>query len=294
MSNHPHGHFSSCRWFLVCAFLFLAACSAPVEGPKGWAQVYQDVKDTFYKADFERALQFSEPIASASPANSYTDKALVARAVIYAGQVKGYKELEEAYTKGVQAARSPAAKSDLERARSDFRQYGTKAALGLAGAALKLTQGGALPKDLALEAAYPSAEGPTVVKELDRVRDGAPLSADDQEGAVRDAVRKGVDDVLANLAGGDRSKARSSFTGSAVPIKELDFALFLDHQLVDAATLFDLKHVADPAKLGLVCDQGDRVTEAALGLLKENPDKDKEKEIKKIQDQFKALRKSVE
>ncbi|PYV16517.1 MAG: hypothetical protein DMG21_11350 [Acidobacteria bacterium] len=114
------------------------------------------------------------------------------------------------------------------------------------------------------------------------------------ERAVRDAVRKGVDDVLATLAGGDRSKARSSFQGASVPIKELDFALFLDHQLVDAASLFDMKHVADPTRLALVCDQGDRVTEAALALLKENPDKAKEKEVKKIQDEFKAMRKSVQ
>jgi hypothetical protein len=294
MPNHPFRLFSTLRWFLISALLTLAACAPPVERPSGWAAGYQDVKDTFYKSDFERALSFSDPIASASPTNRYTDKSLVVRAVIFAGEVKGYKELDEAYTKGIQAARSPSAKSELERARTDYRQYGTKAALGLAGAALRLTKGGPLPKDLALEAAYPSVEGPTVVKELDRVREGAPLSADDQEGAARDALRKGVDDVLANLAGGDRSKARTAFTGSAVSIKELDFALFLDHQLVDAAALFDLKHIADPSKLSLVSDQGDRVTEAALALLKENPDKEKEKEVKKIQDQFKALRKSVQ
>jgi len=279
---------------LVSGLVILAACSPPVERPTGWARAYQDVTDTFIKSDFDRALTFSDPIVSTSPTNAYTDKALVLRAVIYAGEVKAYKELEDAYTKGIQAAKSPGARSDFERVRTDYREYAAKAALGLAEAALKVTQGGSLPKDLAFEATYPSVEGPTVVKELDRVREGGALSADDQEGAVRDAVRKGVDDVLATLAGGDRSKARSSFQGASVPIKELDFALFLDHQLVDAASLFDMKHAADPTRLALVCDQGDRVTEAALALLKENPDKAKEKEVKKIQDEFKAMRKSVQ
>jgi hypothetical protein len=294
MPDRPFRPFLAIRWFLFSAILTLAACSPPVERPTGWAAGYQDVKDTFYKGDFERAIQFSDPIASATPTNAYTDKALLVRAVIYAGEVEGYKELDEAYTKGIQNAKSPSVKSDLERARTDYRQYGTKAAMGLAGAALRLTKGGSLPKDLALEAAYPSVEGPTAVKDLDRVRDGGTLSADDQEGAARDAVRKGVDDVLANLAGGDRSKARSAFTGSSAPIKELDVALFLDHQLVDAARLFDLKHAADPTRLALVCDQGDRVTDAALALLKENPDKERQKEVKKIQDEFKALRKSFQ
>jgi hypothetical protein len=297
MPNHPLRLFSPLHLPLVpalAALAFLAACAPPVQRPTGWAQAYQDVKDTFHQGDFERAIQFSDPIESASPPNAYTNKALVLRAVIFAGRVKAYKELEEAYTKGIGAAKSPSDKSEFERVRTDYIEYGTKAALGLAGAALKLTKGGSLPKDLALEASYPTVEGPTVLTALDRIKEGATLSANDQEGAAPDAIRKGVDDTLADLAGGDRSKARSSFTGSPYPLKELDFALFLGHHLVEAASLFDLKHGADPTRLGLVCDQGDRVTEIALALLKENPDKGKEKEVKKIQDEFKALRKSVQ
>jgi hypothetical protein len=297
MPNHPLRLFSDLRSLAIsalAALAFFAACSPPIERPTGWAQAYQDVKDTFHKGEFDRAVQFSDPIASASPTNRFTNKALVVRAVIFAGEVKGYKELEEAYTKGIGAARSHSAKSEFERVRTNYRQYGTNAGLALAETALRLTKGGALPKDLALEASYPSIEGLTVLTALDRVKAGATLSADDQEGAARDAVRKGVDDALADLAGGDRSKARASFAGSPYPLKELDFALFLDHQLVEAASLFDLKHSSDPTRLGLVCDQADKATEIALALLKENPDKDKLKEVKKIQDEIKALRKSVQ
>jgi len=297
MLSPPLRLLSRSRSLLVPALAVLtsfAACSPPVERPTGWAQAYQDARDTFYKGDFERAIQFSEPIASASPANAFTGKALVLRAVIFAGEVKGYKELEEAYTKGIGTARNKSAKSEFERVRTDYRQFGTNAGLALAETALRLTKGGSLPKGLALEASYPSVEGPTELTALNRVKDGATVSADVREGAVRDAVRKGVDDTLAKLAGGDRSKARASFIGSAYPLKELDFSLFLDHQLVEAGSLFDSKHSNDPTRLGLVCDQADKVAEAALGLLKENPDKDKQKEVKKIQDEIKALRKSVQ
>jgi len=297
MPSHPLRLLSRSRSLLVPALAvltFFAACSPPVERPTGWAQAYQDAKDTFYKGDIERAIQFSDPIASASPANAFTGKALVLRAVIFAGEVKGYKELEEAYTKGIGAAKNLSTKSQFERVRTDYRQFGTNAGLALAESALRLTKGGSLPKDLALEASYPSVEGPTVLTALNRVKDGATLSTEDQEGAARDAIRKGVDDTLAKLAGGDRSKARASFTGSPYPLKELEFALFLDRELVEAASLFDPKHSSDPTRLGLVCDQADKVAEAALGLLKENPDKDKLKEVKKIQDEIKALRKSVQ
>ena len=211
---------------LVSGLVILAACSPPVERPTGWARAYQDVTDTFIKSDFDRALTFSDPIVSTSPTNAYTDKALVLRAVIYAGEVKAYKELEDAYTKGIQAAKSPGARSDFERVRTDYREYAAKAALGLAEAALKVTQGGSLPKDLAFEATYPSVEGPTVVKELDRVREGGALSADDQEGAVRDAVRKGVDDVLAT--GGTANAAAQLVGGTGAGVAGFSFLIELD------------------------------------------------------------------
>ncbi len=293
MTSHSVRSLSSRGWFLVSWLVLLASCTPPVERPTGWAAGYKDVTDTFSKADYQRAIEFSDPIVSASPANEYTNKSLVLRAVIYSGEVSAYKELQEAYTKGIQAAKNPTAKEMFERARTDYRQYGTRVALGLADTALKLTKGDAIPKDLALEATYPSVEGPTEVEQLARVREGAPVGAEDQDAAVRDAIRKGVDDALARLAGGDRSKARSTFRGTAVPLNDLDFALFLDHELGEAGTLFDTKHGSDPIRLKLVCDQGDRVTNIALALLKANPDKAKEKDLKKIQDQFKTLRKSL-
>ena len=76
-------------------------------------------------------------------------------------------------------------------------------------------------------------------------------------------------------------------------ISGLDFALFLGNQLVEAASFFDRRHSRDPQKLRTVCDEGYEAVKAAEALLKETPDKDKEKQVKKLEDQIKTTLKSV-
>jgi hypothetical protein len=46
-------------------------------------------------------------------------------------------------------------------------------------------------------------------------------------------------------------------------------------------------------KLKTLCTEGDETIKAAQGLLKDNPDKDKEKEIKKLQDRYKTILKNL-
>ena len=120
----------------------VGACSPPVERPKGAAGAYLDATDMFGRARFDRALQFTENVASASPANAYTDRARVLRAIILSGQVNGYKELGEAYSKGAEVTKNPRYKAEYERLRHDNLEYGSKLALGLAEVTQQLTQGG--------------------------------------------------------------------------------------------------------------------------------------------------------
>ena len=46
-------------------------------------------------------------------------------------------------------------------------------------------------------------------------------------------------------------------------------------------------------KLKTMCNEGDEVIKAALALLKDHPDANKEKEVKKLQDRFKTILKNV-
>ena len=78
-----------------------------------------------------------------------------------------------------------------------------------------------------------------------------------------------------------------------VKIEGADFAIFLGQQMVDAAGFFDRKRMRDYQKLKALCDVADEAAAAALTLLKENPDTDKVKAAKKIQDQVKATLKAV-
>jgi len=168
-----------------------------------------------------------------------------------------------------------------------------KAGLGLAETAHQLLEGGKVSKELTLEAPYPSVEGPLEVADLAHVREGGWVEPDHQDAAAVDSLNKAIDDTLAQAVSGDRSKARSALAAGSTQVNGLDFTLFLGNQLLEAANLFDRKHGSDPVKLRAVCNEGFEAVRAADSLLKETPDPDKEKQVKKLEDQIKTTLKHV-
>ena len=279
-----------CR-LLTAIFPFLVlmlACSPPVKRPTGPASEYDDAKNMFKRGRFERTLEFTDGLASAPPANAFTERACVLRAVIYTGFIQAHKQLADAYEKGVEKTKNPRFQGEYGRQRHDNLQYGTRAALGLGEAVHKLTEGGTISKEVTLEASYPSVEGPAQVPQLDRVKMGAWIELEDQEAAMADAQRMGIDDALGEAVGGDRAKAREVLAAGSAKIDGVDFALFLAQQMLDGASLYDRKHMRDQQKLKLLCGVADEATRAALAGLKETPNPDKEKEIKKLQDKIKT------
>jgi hypothetical protein len=278
---------------LLASLALILSCSSPVPRPTGPAADYQDAKDMFKRGRFDRALEFTDGLASASPATKFTERAQVLRVVIFTGQVKSYKELVDAYAKGADETKNTHFKAEYARLRQDNMQYGMKAALGLAETAHQLLEGGNVSKELILEAPYPSIEGPLEVTDLGRVREGGWIEPDHQDSAAIDSLNKGIDDALADAVSGDRSKARDVLASGSTKISGLDFALFLGNQLVEAARLFDRKHSSDPLKLRAVCNEGYEAVKAVETLLKDTPDQDKEKQVKKLEDQIKTTLKSV-
>jgi hypothetical protein len=95
------------------------------------------------------------------------------------------------------------------------------------------------------------------------------------------------------VVSGDRAKARSALASGSTQIGGLDFVLFLGNQLVEAASIFDRKHSHDPLKLRTVCNEANEAVNAAETLLKDTPDKDKEDQVKKLEDQIKTALKAV-
>ena len=293
VANHSPLHFHRVLVVLLASLALTLSCSQPVPKPTGPAADYQDAKDMFQRGRFDRVLELTDGLASASPATKFTERAQVLRGVIFIGQVKSYKELVEAYAKGADETKNTHFKAEYERLRHDNMQAGIGAALGLAETAHQLLEGGKISKELILEAPYPSVEGPLEVADLGHVREGGWIEPDRQESAAIDSLNKGVDDALAEAVSGDRAKARDALASGSTNISGLDFALFLGNQLVEAASFFDRRHGRDPQKLRTVCDEGYEAVRAAQALLKETPDKDKEKQVKKLEDLIKTTLKSV-
>jgi hypothetical protein len=293
LANHSPLQFHRVLVVLLTSLALTLSCSPPVPRPTGPAADYQDAKDMFKRNRFDRALEFTDGLASASPATKFTERAQVLRVVIYAGQTESYKELVDAYTKGADETKNPHFKAEYGRLRHDNMQDGMRAALGLAETAHQLLEGGKVSKELTLEAPYPSVEGPLEVADLAQVRLGGWIEPDHQDAAAIDSLNKGIDDALAGAVSGDRSRARNELASGSTKISGLDFTLFLLHQLLEGARFFDRRHGSDPVKLHAVCNEAYEAVKAAEGLLKETPDKDKEDQLKKLEDQIKTTLKSI-
>jgi len=281
-------------WVAACCMVALImSCSAPVERPVGPAADYQDAKDMFKRNRFSRTLEFTDGLARSSPPTKFTERAQVLRAVVFAGELKSAKELAGAYEKGSDQTKNTRFKAEYARVRHDQLQYGATAALGLAETAHELAMGGSLPKQVTLETPLPTTEGPLEVKDLQRVEEGGWIEPDQQENAATESLNKGIYDALAAAVSGDRSKARAALASGSAQIDGVDFALFLGNDLAEGAVLFDRKHNRDSQKLRTMCGEADEVTKAALALLKDNPNRNQEKEVKKLQDRCKTLLKNL-
>jgi hypothetical protein len=273
---------------LLLSLTLMLSCSPPIQKPVGPAADYQDAKDMFKRGRFDRALEFTDGLAKATPPTSHTERARVLRAVIFTAKLKSSQELADAYEKGKEKTKNPHFQAEYGRLRHDNLQYGSSAALALAETAHPIIEGGTISNEFTLEADYPTTEGPLEVKELLRVEEGGWIEPDQQESAALDSQRKGVDDALAEILSGDRAKARTSLASGSAKISGSDFALFLGKQLLVGATFFDHKHGRDFQKLKILCTEADTAAKAGLDLLKKNPDKDKEKDFKKLQADIKT------
>jgi uncharacterized protein YjbJ (UPF0337 family) len=254
---------------------------------------YEDAKEMFKRGKFDRSVDFTDGLVSGSTPNKFTDRACVLRAVIFTGLIRAYKNISDAYSKGAEGARDSHYRAEFVRLRHDNLQIGGKQALALGEVAQCLIHDGMLPKELTLEAPYPSVEGPIEVKELIRISQGGWIEPEQQEAGAKDAVHTGIEDSLAAVVGGDRAKARSALAGGSTKLDGVDFSLYLGHALVDGASLFDGKHIHDPERSRTLLNLADGSAKAGLALLKDNPNQAKEGELKKLQGEIKTALKSA-
>ena len=252
---------------------------------------YERAKEAFKSGQLDKALELTDKLAIATPPADSTDRARVLRAVIYAGELKSASALTDAYTQGAKKAMNPRFQTEYRRLQNQNLEVAARAALNLAETAHQIAPDGVIAKEVILEASYPVTEGPVEVKDLARVEQGGWLEPDQQDGAAADSLRKGLDDALAEVVAGDRAKARQALADGSLKLDGTSFALFLTKELADGAVIFDRHHARDPQKLIALCSEGEDTLKAAFASLKETPNKDQEKEAKKLQDRFTTIRK---
>jgi hypothetical protein len=295
MTLPSHLGLRSCRalFSLLPALLLMEACSPPVQRPTGVAYDYDAAKDMLKRGRLDRVLEFTDDMYKASPPNAFTERARVLRVAVLSGEVRAYLELTDAYRKGADSTKDARIKAEFERLRHDYLQYGSTRALQLGEVAHTYTEIKTLPKEVVLEAVYPTTEGPVTVPELTRVMEGGWIEAPEQEAATRGAQLKGVEDALAEMVGGDHAKARTMLSAGPVDINGVDYALYVGKWLLQGATLYDRKHADDPAKAEPVCSEATVLADLALALLKESPNADKEKAVRQLQEDVKRTLKNI-
>lgn len=284
----------------LCAFLavtsslgLLAACSSPAPKVTGSGRAYSEAEQAFKRSNFDRAMELTDKLAYSVPPEEFTERARVLRVVILSGSLNAHKELTNAYEKGAKTAKDAAVRAEYRRLHQDNFQLWSNRALELGEVAQQLTTGGKIAKELVLQAPYPATEGSVTVPQLVQVMDGNAIGPEGEEAAAADARRKGVDDALAELVGGDRSKARATFTGGAVKLSGDTVALFLCQQLLVGAEAFDRKHSDEPTKFMALHGRAQEAVKAAEAQLKDSPNADREKEAKELENKLKLAMKTT-
>lgn len=275
---------------IVVSGIMLAGCEPAVHQAASPASRYDVAKAAFKNGDMDKALEFTEGLANASPPAETTEQARVLRTVIFAGELKGYMELADAYSKGANKAKSTRFQSEYRRLDNDMLSSAGKTALYLAEIAHQLAPEGVISKQCVLDTNYPVTEGPVEVKDLARVEAGGWIEPDQRAAVTADALHKGIDDALAEFVSGDRAKARQALASGSTQLDGSAYAIFLATQLVQGAEAFDRHHGRDPQKLLTLCDEGEECLKAARALLKDTPNASQDKEVKKLSEKFKTLR----
>jgi len=294
ISIPAHRGRASHLWVLAAVGVALAAmiaCSSGPQQPTGPAGVYAKAKANFAKsgtAGTDRDLDDLANLANADPANEYTTRARVLRLVILSGQVQGYRMLSDAYNKGSQTAKAEALRSQYAALQRDIDRRGAELTLRLGEVVMKLTKGGALPKDLVLDAPYPNVEAPPTIQALDNARAGLETSREEQAQAEMIASHIAVLDALAALLHVDRAKAQAEMNAGPVQIDPTEFRLFVADQIMAGAVFYDPKHLFDPEHYKLLAGVAQDDLQPVQAALKQSPDPDCAKRMKKLQDQIKS------
>jgi hypothetical protein len=201
-------------------------------------------------------------------------------------------ELAEAYRQGFDKTKDAKIKIAYQCLQNDYLLTAAYDAQNLAETANQLAHDGSIEGTIPLEASIPPSRGPIEIAVLVRVKKCDWIEFDQQESVTSDSLRKGIDEALAEVVSGDMTKARKLLANGPTDLDGAAFAIFLSQELADSAIVFDRHHNRNFQKMKTFCNEGKKTLKTALTLLKDNPDKAKGKEVKKLQDRFNTILKN--
>ena len=295
---HPDGLPSGSRPSGLCRLVFatlavgmIVRCSSSSPTPTGPGASYESAKEFFgrgHSANYDHALDTLATLTTADPPNDYTERARVLRAVILSGEFEGFRTLAEAYQKGANKTTDSAVKSEYTGHYRDTLRRAGEISLGFAATAMQLTKGGEVPKGLTLDAPYPVTLASVSTATIDKIESGVKVGSVEEQDAGIGAPGMGIAKMLSAVVGGDQDTVKSKMSAGPVPLDRAKFGLFLADELGNSASLFDKKHTYDPGKYRQLAGIAQNAGQATAAALKESPDPDTEKNLKKLNDEVKA------
>ncbi|HLJ50839.1 MAG TPA: hypothetical protein VKU01_32735 [Bryobacteraceae bacterium] len=264
----------------ACVCLTLISCSSGPSAPQpGTPGFYWGAAQSSYRAgDY---LKTNDTLNSLlRHENEFTARGEPWSLVLSAGITHGLMELADTYDKGSQANKTNFA--ILHREASALRTLANTTALSEAELfhSFRVQRKDA---QIALAFEFPPVNPPEPPA-LQRVSGGTPLPAGDLEELQNAMVQRGVIFAISRVLGADDPiKAQEVFKKGDVRVSRERFLTGMAESLFDQAELYDRKHINDPRKASIFCN------EAAAALQGVPQDKEVNDLLQRIQKTQKTL-----
>lgn len=226
-------------------FLFCFGCGEPLV-PRTPEQLYRLAAEQLRNENYVRALDTLARITRTSPNSPLAVKAALTRMAVLAGWAHGAHELGEIYLQASEQATEPAAKSTLRQAGMEQFSIAQSHALALLDALageLPGLAGTGWSTDPLLPLIPPAAH-----PALARLRAGQPLGEAERTAIQRDAIRRGLAEMMAALAGtpGDFGRAHERLARDNARLERAGVYLAFGDVLVSLSRLFDKTALDNP------------------------------------------------
>jgi len=254
---------------LFSACLALIACSVGSAPPQPGTPAFSwnEAKTAFHVGDTQKAFDNLDNLLRKD--NEYTAKAQPWALVVSTGISHGMLELTDAYKAGVKA--NPDHPVSMYRQVNDCLRIANSAALPGADVFRKFIATNKDPQ-ITLAFEYPPSN-PAEPAGLRVVTKGGVLNSTEADTLQHTMMQRGVVYAVGYVVGqpDDSTKAEALFKTAPVQVPRERFLFGMAQMLYDEAQLYDKKHIDDPRRVNLFCDEA---TDALKGLPEDKPVKE--------------------